>query len=116
MCPASRRPAVSPRTHPHSAAPVVDLGPEPRILLIRLSAIGDVVVTTPVTRALRTAFPHARVSWVVEPKAAAVLHSNPFLDDVIVWDRAPGAPAGKQIAAYRRLRETLRTRQFDAAI
>src|SRR5438067_993855 len=92
------------------------LGSAPRILLIRLSAIGDVVVTTPVSRALRAAFPDAYLAWVVEPKSAGALRANPFLDDVIVWERHPHAPLPKQLAAYRWLRRELRTRRFDVAI
>src|SRR5438270_185374 len=65
----------------------LDLGPRPRILLVRLSAIGDVVVTTPVTRALRKALPEAYLAWVVEEKSADVLLGNAFLDEVIVWPR-----------------------------
>ena len=42
------------------------LGRAPRVLLIRLSAIGDVIVTTPVVRALREALPDAHLAWVVE--------------------------------------------------
>jgi heptosyltransferase-1 len=103
---------VSPGQQPAA----VHLPPRPAILLIRLSAIGDVVVTTPVTRALRSALPDSRIAWVVEPKAEAVLRDNPFVDDLIVWDRASGRPFGRQIGAYRRLRQQLRGRRFDVAI
>src|SRR5581483_1447484 len=75
--------ASRPSARRRMIGPAVDLGAAPRILLIRLSAIGDVVVTTPVTRALRAAFPRAYVAWVVEPKSAAALEGNPFLDEAI---------------------------------
>jgi heptosyltransferase I len=85
----------------------------PRILLIRLSAIGDVVVTTPVSRALRVAMPDAHVTWVVESKAKDVLGGNPYLDDVIVWDRPKGALTP---AAMSELHGLLRREHFDWAI
>jgi heptosyltransferase-1 len=85
----------------------------PRILIIRLSAIGDVMVTTPVSRALREALPGAHLAWVVEAKARELLVGNPYLDEVIVWDRRKGAvnPGG----IWQMGRE-LRTRRFDWAI
>jgi lipopolysaccharide heptosyltransferase I len=84
-----------------------------RILIIRLSAIGDVVVTTPVSRALREAFPDAHLAWVVESKAAGFLEGNPFLDEVITWDR----PRGKvPLRSIRDLIRRLRARRFDWAI
>jgi heptosyltransferase-1 len=86
------------------------------VLLIRLSAIGDVVVTTPVARALRAAFPEAYLAWVVEPKAKDAVLGNPFLDEVIVWDRRRSGGTGGQVGAYRWLARELRARRFDVAI
>lgn len=88
----------------------------PRVLLIRLSAIGDVVVTTPVTRAIRESLPESYVAWVVEPKAAAVLKGNPYLDQLILWDRQARRSAAGQVSAYRELAAELRALRFDAAI
>lgn len=55
-----------------------------KILLIRLRLIGDVVLTTPIVRALRRAYPEARLTYLVEPQAAPVVEVNPHLDAVIV--------------------------------
>ena len=55
-----------------------------KILLIRLRLIGDVVFTTPIPRALKRAFPAARITYLVEPAAAPVVSGNPHLDEVIV--------------------------------
>ncbi|MFN3652867.1 MAG: glycosyltransferase family 9 protein [Armatimonadota bacterium] len=84
-----------------------------RILLIRLSAIGDVTVTTPVTRALREAKPDAHITWVVETRAKDVLAGNPYLDEVITWDRPKG---GLGIRPFLELVPQLRARRFDWAI
>lgn len=70
----------------------LELGARPRILIVRLSAIGDVVVTTPVARALRQALPKAYLAWAVDEKAADVVIGNPNLDEVFVWQRG-GSPA-----------------------
>lgn len=85
----------------------------PRILIVRLSAIGDVVVTTPVSRALREAFPDAYLAWVVEPAAAGMLGDNPYLDEVIVWDRKKG---GLNLGDILRLRRRLKPKRFDWVI
>ena len=45
----------------------------PRILIVRLGAIGDVIHTMPVACALRERFPKAHLSWVVEDRAAELL-------------------------------------------
>jgi heptosyltransferase-1 len=57
------------------------------ILIIRLSAIGDVVDVLPALRCLRSNFPESRISWLVEDRASAVLSDNPDIDDVIVFPR-----------------------------
>ena len=59
----------------------------PRILIIRLSAIGDVVRVLPVLHALRRAFPNAQIDWAVERKSADVITGHPALDRVLVFDR-----------------------------
>ena len=58
-----------------------------KILIIRLSAIGDVVDVLPALRCLRSNFPESRISWLVEDRASAVLSDNPDIDDVIVFPR-----------------------------
>lgn len=84
--------------------------------MIRLSAIGDVVVTTPVSRALRSAFPDAYICWVVEPKSRDMIIGNPHLDDVLVWDRSRSRGLLHQWKSYRWLSSELRSRAFDVAI
>lgn len=84
----------------------------PRILLVRLSAIGDVVHGLPVLCALREHFPGARLGWVVERTTAALLKDHPALDELIVlprgWLRSPGE--------VWRLRKRLRAFQPDMTI
>lgn len=57
------------------------------ILIIKLSAIGDVIHTLPSLRALKKKFPGARITWVVETAAADLLEGNPDLDRVLVSHR-----------------------------
>ena len=57
-----------------------------RILIVKLSAIGDVVHTLPAAAYLRKALPDAHISWVVERRAAAILKDSPAIDRLIEID------------------------------
>jgi len=63
------------------------LGAAPRILIVRLSALGDTLMTTPIAQALREAFPNAHIGWVVESRCADVVEGNPYIDRVHKWDK-----------------------------
>ncbi|MGQ9499067.1 MAG: glycosyltransferase family 9 protein [Dissulfurimicrobium sp.] len=58
-----------------------------RILIVKLSAIGDVVQSLPVLAALRAEFPEAHIGWVVGEAAAGLLESHPMLDEIIIFPR-----------------------------
>jgi len=60
---------------------------EETILLVRLSAIGDVLQCLHALAALRRARPRARIHWLVEDRCAAVLRGHPDLDGVLVYER-----------------------------
>jgi heptosyltransferase I len=57
-----------------------------RVLLVKLSAIGDVVHTLPAAAYLRKALPNACIAWVVERRAAALLKDTPAIDELIEID------------------------------
>jgi ADP-heptose:LPS heptosyltransferase len=57
-----------------------------RILVVKLSSIGDVVHTLPAVAALRRSHPNARISWVVEVRASAILRDSPAIDELIEVD------------------------------
>jgi ADP-heptose:LPS heptosyltransferase len=56
-----------------------------RILLIKLSAIGDVVHTIPLLHALRRRYPAARIDWLSKPSPAAFLRGLPGVDNIYVY-------------------------------
>lgn len=56
-----------------------------RILVIRLSSLGDVILTSPVYRALKARWPDCSISVLVKPQFAAVLQGNPHVDEVLVF-------------------------------
>jgi lipopolysaccharide heptosyltransferase I len=57
------------------------------ILVIRLSSLGDVLMSVPAVRALRQQFPNAHISWLAEGSVAGVLAQQEFIDDVIYFQR-----------------------------
>ncbi|MFA4947302.1 MAG: lipopolysaccharide heptosyltransferase family protein, partial [Candidatus Krumholzibacteriia bacterium] len=76
------------------------------ILIVRTDRLGDVLLTTPVSTALRRMFPRARISWLVRPYTAPLLENNPDIDQILVDG---GESAG-------RLADRIRNKRFDAAI
>jgi lipopolysaccharide heptosyltransferase I len=58
-----------------------------KFLIIRLSAIGDVVRTLPALRALRNKFPSAYIAWIVEENAGDILQGHPDLNRLFVFKR-----------------------------
>ncbi|HJQ25544.1 MAG TPA: lipopolysaccharide heptosyltransferase I [Blastocatellia bacterium] len=57
-----------------------------RIVIVKLSAIGDIVHALPAVAALRRALPAAHLTWVVEKRAAAILRDSPVIDELIELD------------------------------
>ena len=86
--------------------------PPLRILIVRLSAIGDVIQTMPVACALRERFPDARLAWAVEQRAGALLEGHEALNELITlprgWLKSPGG--------VWRLRRRLREMRFDVTV
>ncbi len=85
---------------------------QPRILISRLSAIGDAVLTLPIAGALRQRYPDAYLGWIVESKAAPVVRNHAALDAVIEVPRGWfTSPAG-----ILQTRGALREHGFDTSI
>lgn len=81
-----------------------------RILLTRLRFIGDVVLATPVIRAMRMAYPEAHIAFLAEREAASLLEQNPYMSEIIPHDSERNPIS--QLAFYKRLRD----RRFDLAV
>jgi lipopolysaccharide heptosyltransferase II len=58
-----------------------------KILIVRLDRIGDVVLSTPVIKALRAAYPDSHIAFLVRPYAADAVIGNPYLDEVITFNK-----------------------------
>jgi lipopolysaccharide heptosyltransferase I len=93
-----------------------------KILIVKTSAIGDVIHTLPALHCLRRHYPDARITWLVEEAAADVVVGHPALDRVLVSGRKGWLRewrAGERRAAWRKawrfLRE-LRDSRYDLLI
>ncbi len=84
----------------------------PRILIVKLSAIGDVIHAMPVASALREQLPKAHIAWLVEERAAELLKDHAALNQLIVAPRR----WFKSSEYKRQLREELRAIGFDVSI
>ena len=94
-----------------------------KILIVKLSAIGDVAQTLPALEALKKIYPDSEITWVVEEAAAGVLDGHPLIDRLLVSRRKawvalrtnPFALARGLGNMVRFIRELRRTR-YDIAI
>lgn len=57
-----------------------------KILVIQQKMIGDVLVSTVICEAIKTAFPSAEVHYMIHPNTVAVVDNNPFIDRIVVFD------------------------------
>ena len=108
-----------------SSSPVLPPNEPPpaRILLVRFSALGDVVQTLPILTMLRDGFPGAKIGWVIDAELAPAIEGHPALDYVHrcnrrSWMKAISNPA-KWRDTYRQYQafvQEVRSVRYDVAI
>lgn len=115
--------AIEKKPHPPPGTSRFALPDAPRaILLVRLTARGDVLLASPVVEALRRRYPKAHIAWAVESGARSMIEHHEGLDEIIVWDRAAWRSMiragrwGALLRAFRELRGRLRAPGFDIAL
>jgi heptosyltransferase-1 len=93
-----------------------------KILIVRLSAIGDIVMASPLIRALREHYPAAHIAWLAQPEAVPLLAANPRLNEVIVWPRGEWQRLWREKHYWQlarvmfTFRRDLRARGFDLVL
>ena len=80
-----------------------------KLLIIRPRFIGDVLLSTPLVRALKTGFPRVKISYLAEKASLEVLKNNPYVDELITLQRGTLADDLLMI-------KNVRKRKFDAVI
>jgi len=73
----------------------------PRLLIVKLGALGDVLRTTPLLRGIKDQMPGAEVIWLTSPTSAEVLQDNPLIDQL--WLTGAESLARLQVEAFDRV-------------
>ena len=81
-----------------------------RICIVMMSAVGDAVHVLPVINALKRVNPATRITWVLQPGAAALVRGHRSVDEIILFDRTRG------LKAFAEIRKELAQRTFDLVI
>ena len=88
----------------------IDKSQVKRILMITLSNVGDIILTTPVIRALSKEFPEARLDVMVGPQGKEIFDHDPRVFKVIIYDKH------MPIAEKRRLQLKLKKLHYDLVV
>lgn len=91
----------------------------PRILMIRLSSLGDILHTLPALADLRASFPQAQIDWLVGEKNRFLLSAVRGIDGIFPFDASALSPFSPDPSAWRGLRDLvgrLRSRRYDFVI
>ena len=86
------------------------------ILIVKLTAIGDVIHALPVAAALKQRYPQAHITWVVEPIAYDIVAMNKYIDEIIIFRKKEFRHLGGFLKNFRPLRKQLRSRSYDAVL
>jgi len=81
-----------------------------KILMIRLSSIGDILLTTPLLRILKKKYPNAEIDFIVKKQFVDIVRTNPHLDKIYPLDTTPGSHALRQLA------QEIKTNAYDAVL
>ncbi len=92
--------------------PAQDSGPK-RILIIRTDRIGDVVLSTPVIKAVRQKYPQAYLAMMVSAVAGDIVAGNPYLDEVVLLDKRS---RDRGLLGALRISRRIKREKFDLAI
>lgn len=84
-----------------------------KILIVRLDRIGDVVLSTPVLKAVRDAYPASHITFMVAPHARDIANGSPYINEVIIYDKKG---AQKSLIENIKFIANLSGKKFDIAI
>ncbi len=84
-----------------------------KILVIKLSALGDVILSIPSLRALRKAYPNAWISALVGRRSRGIVRNCPYVNDTLVYDESAGIP---RVVRMLRMARILSREDFDIAV
>ena len=80
-----------------------------RILVIRLGAMGDIIHTLPAVASMKHGIPRSRITWIVEKRWVPLIDGNPYVDEIVSFDRS-------SFGAFRAAWHRLRAERFEFAV
>ncbi|MEP6832938.1 MAG: glycosyltransferase family 9 protein [Gemmatimonas sp.] len=81
-----------------------------RVGIVMMSAVGDVVHVLPIVHALKTFNPEMKLTWVLQPGPATLVHGHPLVDDIVLFNRSGG------LKEFLNVRTELSTRPLDVVL
>jgi len=90
-----------------------------RILLIKPSALGDVVHTIPLLVKLRARYPRARIDWLITPENAEIVRCHPALSNVVLFARRDFSRSGRRwraVVSFLDLLKQIRRAKYDLVV
>ena len=93
-----------------------------RVLIVKMWALGDVLMATPLLTNLRARFPGVEITWLIDSQHADVLRDHPLIDDLVVFDSGRwrrllrGGRVLPWLTEGLALHRRMRARRFDASI
>jgi len=91
----------------------IESGSIHKILFINLAYIGDVLLSTPLTRALKKTYPSATIDILTIPNTAEIAKGNPYVDKIIIYDKRG---RHRPLLELWKLIQHLRQQNYDLAI
>ncbi len=85
-----------------------------KILVIQTAFIGDLIMTTPIFRALREVFPKAQIDVLVIPQSSIILKYNPYIDKIYTFDKKSGVV--RKIFSFFHIIQRFRKEKYDIGI
>ena len=88
------------------------------ILLIKMSALGDVMHALPCAAALRELYPKAKITWIVHPQFSTFIPESPIVDEVIYFDKKAFSKMSlrDKLREIFHMRNMLRSKKFDLVL
>lgn len=71
------------------------------LLIVRLGAMGDILHALPAATSLRASFPGTRLVWLTKPRWLPLLEGNPYLDQILLFDRSSPAAILRSLRQIR---------------
>lgn len=86
------------------------------VLIVKLSAMGDVIHALPVSYAIKETFPDAKLTWVVEPPSLELLKMNPCVDKILLFKKKDFRTLKGFMREFFPFKHELQEQTFDAVL